>query len=92
MSAGRAVSFARRAKMSLRDARSAGMAKISSRFVALLMNFTIHVSRNVALARTMISQIIHVNIATQCVLHAQARDQINAKSAIKLQKLDNFIS
>lgn len=78
--------------MSRRDALSAGTAKISSRFAALSTNFMTHVSKNVDLGHIMISQITHANIAILCALHAQAKDQINAKYAIKLQKLDNFIS
>ena len=86
------MSCARRARMSRRDALSAGTAKINSRFAALSTNFMTHVSRNVDLGHTMISQITHVNIAILSVLHAQVKDLINAKYAIKLQKLDNFIS
>lgn len=56
------------------------------------MNFMTHVWKNVDLVHTMISQIIHVNIAILCVSHAQVKGLINAKYAIKLQKLDNFIS
>lgn len=92
MSAGHAVSCVRRARMNQRDALSAGTARISSRYAMLLTSFMTLVSRNVDLERTMINRLTHANIATQCVSHALAKDQINAKSAIKLQKLDNFIS
>lgn len=92
MSAGRAVSCVRRARMSPRDALSAGTVRISSRYAVLLTSFMTLVSRNVDLERTMINRLTHANIATQCVSHALAKDQINAKYAIKLQKPDNFIS
>jgi hypothetical protein len=78
--------------MSRKDAHNAGTVLISSRFAASSTNFMTHVSRNVDLEHIMISLITHANIAILCVSLAQGKDQINAKYAIKLLKLDNFIS